>query len=180
MTAMRRWPKPAQRDCSSWLPMSSRAFSQMGGRESRNPPANRGHLALGGAGLRGNRGRHRCLRITDRCSISRTRSSRNGMSGGGLPRVLRIRRRDRLKEMALAPGFPRPGGAGDNPMSPQRRRAFMLTQARLFHETNRSSNGRTHAPVVIDPNWLSPTAATRPGDTGESVKHSAMSLANVA
>jgi cytochrome c peroxidase len=80
-------------------------------------------------------------------------------------------------EWRLPPGFPRPVVPADNPMSS----AKVELGRRLFHETHLSSTGRyacasCHRPELAFTDGR-PHAL---GATGESVKHSAMSLANVA
>jgi len=80
-------------------------------------------------------------------------------------------------EWRLPPGFPRPAVPADNPMSA----AKVELGRRLFHETRLSSTGRyacasCHRPELA----FTDGRAHALGATGESVKHSAMSLANVA
>src|ERR1700722_6605434 len=77
----------------------------------------------------------------------------------------------------LPAGFPRPVVPLDNPMSP----AKVELGRRLFHETRLSSTGRyacvsCHRPELA----FTDGRAHALGATGESVKHAAMSLANVA
>jgi cytochrome c peroxidase len=80
-------------------------------------------------------------------------------------------------EWRLPPGFPRPVVPADNPMS------FSKVELgrRLFHETRLSSTGRyacasCHRPELA----FTDGRARAQGATGDSVKHAAMSLANVA
>jgi cytochrome c peroxidase len=80
-------------------------------------------------------------------------------------------------EWHLPPGFPRPAVPADNPMSS----AKVELGRRLFHETRLSSNGRyacasCHRPELA----FTDGRAHAQGATGDSVKHAAMSLANVA
>jgi cytochrome c peroxidase len=77
----------------------------------------------------------------------------------------------------LPPGFPRPAVPADNPMSS----AKVELGRRLFHEVRLSSTGR-YACASCHRSELAFTdgRARALGGTGESVKHSAMSLANVA
>jgi cytochrome c peroxidase len=80
-------------------------------------------------------------------------------------------------EWRLPPGFPRPVVPTDNPMS----FAKVELGRRLFHETRLSSTGRyacasCHRPELA----FTDGRAHALGATGESVKHAAMSLANVA
>jgi cytochrome c peroxidase len=77
----------------------------------------------------------------------------------------------------LPPGFPRPAVPADNPMSA----AKVELGRRLFHETRLSSTGQ-YACVSCHRPELSFTdgRARALGATGETVKHSTMSLANVA
>jgi cytochrome c peroxidase len=77
----------------------------------------------------------------------------------------------------LPPGFPRPAVPADNPMSC----AKVELGRRLFHETRLSSTGRyacvsCHRPELA----FTDGRAQALGATGKSVKHGAMSLANVA
>jgi cytochrome c peroxidase len=80
-------------------------------------------------------------------------------------------------EWRLPPGFPRPVVPEDNPMS----FAKVELGRRLFHEARLSSTGRyacasCHRPELA----FTDGRAHARGATGESVKHAAMSLANVA
>jgi cytochrome c peroxidase len=80
-------------------------------------------------------------------------------------------------EWHLPPGFPRPTVPADNPMSI----AKVELGRRLFHETRLSSTGRyachsCHRPELA----FTDGRAHALGATGESVKHAAMSLANIA
>jgi cytochrome c peroxidase len=80
-------------------------------------------------------------------------------------------------EWRLPPGFPRPLVPTDNPMSP----AKVELGRRLFHDTRLSSTGgyacaSCHRPELA----FTDGRAHALGATGDSVKHAAMSLANVA
>jgi cytochrome c peroxidase len=80
-------------------------------------------------------------------------------------------------EWRLPPGFPRPVVPADNPMSA----AKVELGRRLFHETRLSSTGRYACASCHRPELAFTDGRARAlGATGESVKHSAMSLANVA
>jgi cytochrome c peroxidase len=80
-------------------------------------------------------------------------------------------------EWRLPPGFPRPAVPADNPMSS----AKVELGRRLFHETLLSTTGRYACASCHRPELAFTDARPRAlGATGESVKHSAMSLANVA
>jgi cytochrome c peroxidase len=80
-------------------------------------------------------------------------------------------------EWRLPPGFPRPAVPADNPMSS----AKVELGRRLFHETHLSSTGRYACASCHRPELAFTDGRPRAlGATGESVKHSAMSLANVA
>jgi cytochrome c peroxidase len=77
----------------------------------------------------------------------------------------------------LPPGFPRPVVPADNPMSS----AKVELGRRLFHEARLSSTGRYACASCHRPELAFTDGRPRAlGATGESVKHSAMSLANVA
>src|SRR5258708_4509752 len=80
-------------------------------------------------------------------------------------------------EWRLPPGFPRPVVPADNPMSS----AKVELGRRLFHETHLSSTGRYACASCHRPELAFTDGRPRAlGATGVSVKHSAMSLANVA
>ena len=80
-------------------------------------------------------------------------------------------------EWRLPPGFPRPAVPADNPMSS----AKVELGRRLFHETHLSSTGRYACASCHRPELAFTDGRPRAlGATGESLKHSAMSLANVA
>jgi cytochrome c peroxidase len=80
-------------------------------------------------------------------------------------------------EWRLPPGFPRPVVPADNPMSS----AKVELGRRLFHETRLSSTGQYACASCHRPELAFTDGRPRAlGATGESVKHSAMSLANVA
>src|SRR5216684_7143875 len=80
-------------------------------------------------------------------------------------------------EWRLPPGFPRPAVPADNPMSS----AKVELGRRLFHETHLSSTGQYACASCHRPELAFTDGKPRAlGATGESVKHSAMSLANVA
>jgi cytochrome c peroxidase len=84
---------------------------------------------------------------------------------------------DSVYEWRLPPGFPRPAVPADNPMSSVK----VELGRRLFHETRLSSTGgyacaSCHRPELA----FTDGRAHALGATGESVKHAAMSLANVA
>jgi cytochrome c peroxidase len=77
----------------------------------------------------------------------------------------------------LPPGFPRPVVPADNPMSSEK----VELGRRLFHETRLSSTGQYACATCHRPELAFTDGRPRAlGGTGESVKHSAMSLANVA
>jgi cytochrome c peroxidase len=80
-------------------------------------------------------------------------------------------------EWRLPPGFPRPAVPADNPMSS----AKVELGRRLFHDTRLSSTGRYACASCHRPELAFTDGRPRSlGATGESVRHSAMSLANVA
>jgi cytochrome c peroxidase len=80
-------------------------------------------------------------------------------------------------EWRLPPGFPRPVVPADNPMSS----AKVELGRRLFHEPLLSSTGRYACASCHRPELAFTDGRPRAlGATGESLKHSAMSLANVA
>jgi len=80
-------------------------------------------------------------------------------------------------EWRLPPGFPRPVVPAGNPMSA----AKVELGRRLFHETRLSSTGQYACASCHRPELAFTDGRARAlGATGESVKHSAMSLANVA
>src|SRR5258708_26018012 len=80
-------------------------------------------------------------------------------------------------EWRLPPGFPRPVVPADNPMSS----AKVELGHRLFDEARLSSTGRYACASCHRPELAFTDGRPRAlGATGESVKHSAMSLANVA
>jgi cytochrome c peroxidase len=80
-------------------------------------------------------------------------------------------------EWRLPPGFPRPAVPADNPMSSVK----VELGRRLFHEPRLSSTGRYACASCHRPELAFTDGRPRAlGATGESVKHSAMSLANVA
>ena len=80
-------------------------------------------------------------------------------------------------EWRLPPGFPRPAVPADNPMSA----AKVELGRRLFHETRLSSTGQYACHSCHRPELAFTDGRPRAvGATGETVKHSAMSLTNVA
>jgi cytochrome c peroxidase len=80
-------------------------------------------------------------------------------------------------EWRLPPGFPRPAVPPDNPMSEPK----VQLGRRLFHETRLSGTGRYSCASCHRPELAFTDGRPRAlGATGESVKHSAMTLANVA
>jgi cytochrome c peroxidase len=80
-------------------------------------------------------------------------------------------------EWRLPPGFPRPVVPADNPMSS----AKVELGRRLFHEPRLSSTGQYSCASCHRPELAFTDGRARAlGATGETVKHSAMSLANVA
>jgi cytochrome c peroxidase len=84
---------------------------------------------------------------------------------------------DPAYEWRLPPGFPRPVVPADNPMSA----AKVELGRRLFHETRLSSTGRYACHSCHRPELAFTDGRARAlGATGESLKHAAMSLANVA
>jgi cytochrome c peroxidase len=84
---------------------------------------------------------------------------------------------DPAYEWHLPPGFPRPMVPADNPMSA----AKVELGRRLFHETRLSSTGRYACHSCHRPELAFTDGRARAlGATGKSVKHGAMSLANVA
>jgi cytochrome c peroxidase len=120
-------------------------------------------------GLNGNSA-HRCLKIRKLLIILMACVAVNATHGADASLVS-------VYEWRLPPGFPRPVVPADNPMSS----AKVALGRRLFRETRLSSTGR-YACVSCHRPELAFTDG-RPhalGATGESVKHGAMSLANVA
>jgi cytochrome c peroxidase len=84
---------------------------------------------------------------------------------------------DLAYEWHLPPGFPRPVVPADNPMSA----AKVELGRRLFHETRLSSTGRYACHSCHRPELAFTDGRARAlGATGETLKHAAMSLANVA
>jgi cytochrome c peroxidase len=80
-------------------------------------------------------------------------------------------------EWRLPPGFPRPAVPADNPMSEPK----VKLGRRLFHETRLSGTGQYSCASCHRPELAFTDGRPRAlGATGESVKHSAMTLANAA